>query len=205
MPAYQATEVACVKDYLHRRLRGVFDQVDDAFVQEMQAGCPNPQGIKQAVEWYYCTDGGRHDFLVFDEHYFGCTGKTCRQSHLEHLSSLGLPYICRLLESAGDECQNLLLRTEVSCYSHDHRGFITAALALDPLSWTDEIYGYCDRNVESCLDELTRLDLPPRLPWAHRNNRYRGVVDRHSKGLRDWGYVFWDLERLQWAGIPGLE
>lgn len=205
MPAYQATEVACVRDYLHRRLRGVFDQVEDDVVQELQAGCPNPRDIEKALDWYYCTNGGRHDFLVYDEHYFGYTGKDYQQSHLEHLSSLGLPYIRRLLESAGDERQDLLLRTEVSCYTLDDRGFITAALALDPLSRTDEIYGYYDRDKESCLDENTRLDLPPGWLWAHSNGHYHGVVDLHSKGLRDWGYVFWDLERLQRAGILDLE
>lgn len=205
MPAYQASEVACVRDYLHRRLRGVFDQVEDDVVQELQAGCPNPRDIKQAIEWYYCTNGGRHDFLVYDEHYFGYSGKNYQQSHLEHLSSLGLPYIRRLLESAGDERQNLLLRTEVSCYTHDDRGFITAALGLDSLYWSDEIYGWFDRDIESCLDEETRSDLPPGWLWAHSKNHNSGVVDIYSKGLRDWGYVFWDLERLQLAGIPDLE
>ena len=32
-PAYQAAEIACIRDYLHRRLRGVFDQVEDEIVK----------------------------------------------------------------------------------------------------------------------------------------------------------------------------
>lgn len=205
MPAYQATEVACIRDYLHRRLRGLFDQVEDYFVQELQAGCPNPRDIQQARDWYYDINGGRHDFLIYDEHYFGYNGKNCQQAHLEHLSSLGLPYIRRLLESAGDERQDLLLRNEVSDWNDDDRGFLTAALGLDSLYWNDEIYGWYDRDIESCLDKETRSDLPPGWLWAHSNNHYRGVVDTHSKGLRDWGYVFWDLERLQRVGILNLE
>ena len=53
MPAYQAAEIACVRDYLHRRLWGVFDQVEDEIVRELQAGCPTPPKKNEGLEWDY--------------------------------------------------------------------------------------------------------------------------------------------------------
>ena len=118
---------------------------------------------------------------------------------------LGLTYVRRLLESAGDERQSLLLRTVSRCYSQDDRDFITAALGLDSFTDHNGLYGCYDRGVDSYLDGESRLDLPPGWLWAHKDGYYHGVIDLRAKGLRDWGYVFWDLERLQKAGVLDLE
>ena len=56
-PAYQAAEIACIRDYLHRRLRGVFDQVEDEIVQEVQAGCPNPRDKHEGLDWDLINGG----------------------------------------------------------------------------------------------------------------------------------------------------
>ena len=205
MPAHQAAEVACVRDYLHRRLRGVFDQVEDEVVQELQEECPNPMDRRQALEWAYYDTGGRLQDVAEDMHYFGYLGKIDQRHHIEHLTSLGLPYVRRLLESSGDERRNLLLRTGAGCYKQEDRDFVSAALGVDSFSGQRKMYRWRGRNIKSCLDERTKLDLPPGWLWAHKDNDYHSVVDLYAKGLRDWGYVFWDLERLQTAGVLDLE
>lgn len=203
-PAYQASEVACVRDYLHRRLWGVLEHVEDEAVQSLKRGCPNPKDRKEALDWDW-ANGGRYQGLADDQHLFSNSGKYNRVDHIEYLLSLGLPYIRRILESVGHERQDLLLHTVSRCNAQCQTVFITEALGLDYHFSNDELYGWYDRDLFSCLDEKTKLDLPPGWLWAHRDGYYQGLVDMDSKGLRDWGYVFWDHERLQKAGILDLE
>lgn len=204
-PAYLAAEVACVRDYLHRRLRGVLDRVENEIVQEAQAGCPHPKDQNEAYDWLW-DNGKPYQFLGDDMHYLGYNGKDRQSLLIEHLLSLGLPYIRRILESAGGERQGLLFLRDFRCYAQDERDFITAALGLDPLgSIGQERYERLDMGIDCCLDESSKLDLPPGWLWAHARDYYHGLVDVDAKGLRDWGYVFWDRERLQKAGILDLE
>ncbi len=204
MPAYQATEIACIRDYLHRRLRGVFDEVEDEIVQRLQKGCPNPRDQHEALNWDW-YNGARHQYLADDEHYFGYSGKYKQSYHIEYLLSLGLPYIRKILESAGDERQELLLRDDdYRCNAYLEYDFITAALGLDIMESRADIYGR-DRNLHSCLDEVSREDVPPGWIWAHSEQFYSGIVDCYDKGLRDWGYVFWDLTRLRETGVIDLQ
>ena len=203
-PAYRAAEVACVRDYLHRRLRGVFDQVEDELVQEVQAGISHHKDMNHFLDWDW-DNGRRHQYLENDMHYFGYGGKYRQSFHIEYLLSLGLPCIRRILESGGHERQDLLLRPEFRCHAQDETDFITTALGLDHSVSNDGEYGWYDRNGDSYLDENSKLDLPPGWLWAHAGGYYHGLVDMEAKGLRDWGYVFWDQERLKKADIMHLE
>ena len=203
MPAYQVTEIACIRDYLHRRLRGVFDEVEDKIVQKLQEGCPNPGDQHQGLNWLW-DNGARHQYMADDEHYFGYSGKYKQIYHIEYLLSLGLPYIRKILESSGDERQDLLLRNDdYRCNAQFEDSFITAALGLDMESMVGEHYGD-GTDFDSCLDENSRMDVPPGWLWAHSANTYNGLVCYYEKGLRDWGYVFWDLTRLRETGVMDL-
>lgn len=203
-PAYQATEIACIRDYLYRRLRGVFDQVEDDIVQELQAGCPNPKDKYDGLDWDW-NNGGGHQYLADDMDYFGYYGKYRQEFHIEYLLMLGLPYIRRILESTGDKRRNLLLCNESDCLGSIRKDFITSALGLDPLAGCNERYGCFDRNVDSCLDEISKVHLSCGWLWGQTEYYYRGLVDVSAKGLRDWGYVFWDTDRLLKAGVLDLE
>ncbi len=202
-PAYQIIEIACIRDYLHRRLRGVFDEIEDEIVQKLQNGCPNPRDQYQGLDWLR-DNGARHQYLADDEHYFGYSGKYKQSYHIEYLLSLGLPYIRKIFESSGDERQDLLLRDDdYRCNAHFEDSFITAALGLDMSSMVGALYGD-GTDFDSCLDENSRMDVPPGWPWAHSGNAYNGPVNYYDKGLRDCGYVFWDLARLRETGVLDL-
>lgn len=204
-PAYQVAEVACIRDYLFRRLRGVFTQVEDEAVKTLQTEFPNPRDKEQAMEWDSRT-GGRYRYFHWDEgHYFTYNGKYDQNQHIEHLLSLGLPYIRRILESTGHERRDLLLRHKCGCSVQRESGFLTAALGLDFMASFDEQYGQLQRGLNWCLDEKTRVDQPPAWLWAHADGSYSGLVDTRWKALRDWGYVFWDSERLWDSGILDRE
>lgn len=203
-PAYQAAEIACIRDYLHRRLRGVFDQVEDEIIQEVQAGCPNPKDKYEGLDWDW-NNGGRFQYLEDDDDYFGYNGKYMQSFHIEYLLMLGLPYIRKILESTGDERRNLLVCNESGRFAYTRMDFITKALGLNPLHTTNKQYGWFDRDIDSCLDENSKMDLPRGWVWAHPKCYYHGLVDVDAKGFRDWGYVFWDAERLQDAGVLDLE
>ena len=202
-PAYQVAEIACVRDYLCRRLRGIFDQVEDETVQALQAECPNPRDKQQAMDWDVDT-GGRYEYFQEDEtHPLNYGGKYYQRHHIEHLLSLGLPYIQRVLQAAGDERKDLLLRDnlQLKCDAQHERHFLTAALGLDPMTSHSEQYGWLRMDLKSWPDQETHLEAPPGWLWAHSDGFYAGLVDSASKGLRDWGYVFWDLDRLQKTGV----
>lgn len=201
--AYQAAEIACIRDYLYRRLRGVFDQVEDEIVQVVQAGCPNPKDKYDDLDWDW-NNGGHHQYLENDQGYFGYSGKYLQSFHIEYLLMLGLPYIRSILDSTGEERQNLLLCSKSHCLTYIQKEFITEGLGLEPLDRTYEEYGSSDRNRDSLLDDNNRTDLPPGWLWAHTGDCYHGLVDVFSKGFRDWGYVFWDEERLRNAGVLNL-
>lgn len=204
-PAYQVAEVACIRDYLVRRLRGVFEQVEDEAVKALKAEFPNPKNKEQAMEWDDNT-GGRYGYFDLDEgHYFTYDGKYKQNYHIEHLLSLGLPYIRRILESTEHERRDLLLRHEVSCSVQRETDFLTAALGLDLMAPPSEYYGAIERGLNSCLDDKSESDLPTAWRWAHADGSYLGLVDRRWKGLRDWGYVFWSSERVQDSGILDRE
>ena len=79
------------------------------------------------------------------------------------------------------------------------------ALGLDSCSHHNDIYLRYDSGVDPSLDGESRWDVPPGWLWAHKDGYYHGVVDLRAKGLRGWGYVFWDLGRLQKADVTDLE
>ena len=201
-PLYQVAELACVRDYLYRRIRGIFNLAEDVAVDALQAECPNPKTLQEAEDWDSAT--GRGYGVFYDDAclLFSILGKPDQHYYIEHLLSLGLPHIRTVIQAIGHERESLLLRKGVDCYAQYETEFLTAALGLEYfLPPYAEIFGRSRRKRDWCLSELDRRQAPSGWLWAHTNGEYCGLVDRSWKGLRDWGYVFWDLERLQQAGI----
>ena len=205
-PAYHIAEIACVRDYLHRRLRGVFDQVEDETVRALQAECPNPVNTDSALDWDAETGWRYHDYFYEDDgHLFAYGGKMHQHLHIEHLLSLGLPYILKILEATGDERRDLLLRDKIDCHTHHEGHFLTAALGLDPHTPASERWGWRQTDRTPSSHQAIKANTPPGWLWAHGERGYSDLVEKAHKGLRDWGYVFWDLDRLQNAGILDRE
>ena len=195
-PDFQITEISCVRDYLMRRLQMVCMQVEDEAVETL----PNdtfifdPNCDIDTLEWncgYYA---------------FTKTSKSYANGHLEHLMSLGLPYIRRLLEADGIQKRDLYLRESLtgSC-SHDTTAytFLTEALfSMGPNpAYIDK--GHRPEGSPPFLygsDPDVQLGIPDAWQWAHPEGP-PVTLDNSPKAIRDWGYVFWDLDRLRDLGV----
>ena len=177
MSPVQITELACVRDFIFRRLKGIFLDLEDQAVRTLPLEVMNFGDFDEAAMW-------RSPFYVFTT---------------QHLMSLGLPYIRKVIESIGNDQRDLFLHyVRGSVVSHFESHFLSDALHnhTGSLYTKDSMTPACDGNGSS--------EHPPGWLWGHSptTSLYPAhACDRLFKGLRDWGYVFWDFDRLQNSGI----
>ena len=199
---YEADEIAevhCIRDYLHRRLIGIFRNVQDFAVQKPRAsyfelGDRCATGI-EGCPWPFSYSGYHEE-----------------GHHVEHLTSLGLGYVQRIIvaEGDGDKTTNLMLHGANTCCG----GLLTSSFLTEglgghtgmPQAGPNLIEKYTGRCGEwsQMVDHNNRLF--PSIGWSvlHGISPYLGPPDDIDRGLRKWGYVFWDHERLQEAGVLDL-
>ena len=194
-PDFQVAEINCIRDYLYRRLRGICSQLEDQAVGNLapETFSFDSEGDVESEEW------------ASGNWLFCKSGKYHQTEQIEHLMSLGLRYIRRIFESTGEERKDLFIRHRRGMIiSHMTREFITRALELlgripgrgdiPLLKETDPPFVY---EVNSDV----MLDIPDAWQWAYPLAPPLSFSDYFHKGLRDWGYVFWDLDRLRSSGI----
>ena len=192
-PDFQIAEINCVRDYLDQQLRWVcFYLEEDAFktltLEAFNFGKHDDLGtFKEAV--YQSSN-----FI------FTTTGKYRHDIHREHLMSLGLPYIRRILESTGEVKRDLFARASSKHHIHINilwdSQFITNA--FKQLYPDDQSLLPTPTNVVS-----DALGIPDAWKWAHPDPLELVMAgDLEFIGLRSWGYVFWDKDRLQKSGMP---
>ena len=193
-PDFQITEILCVRDYLHRRLRGICTKMESEAVDTMspETFVFDPEG-DDSNEW----ESGLH---VFTEN---C--KRSQITHFEHLMTLGLPYIRQLLEAAGERKRELFVNhCPGAVIRHFETRFLSEAiehLGGNPtLEHASSLPGTGPLNPYQ-IDLPFNPDIPDAWLWAHPRAPPRTLKDNANKGLRDWGYVFWDYDRLQASGI----
>ena len=194
-PDFQVAEINCIRDYLFRRLRGVCSQLEDKA----------------------CDTLPRETF-IFDQHddvegaewasgvwLFTNNGKAYQDDHLEHLMSLGLSYIRTIFDSTGEEQKNLLIRhTYPGLIRHLETRFITMALerlGRNPAARDTSLLAKTDPPFSYEVNEDVELDIPDAWQWVHPRAPPSMLNEGAYKGLRDWGFVFWDLDRLHSSGI----
>lgn len=185
LPAFQIVEITCIRDYLFRRLRGVFDELENEAVRTLPVEALTFIGFDEGAMW-------RSPFYMFTNHALHL-----QEDHIEHLMSMGLPFIRRILESTGDEQRDLFLHHERPfVVSHLERDFLSKGLQCLGVR-TDAIDDYNPRK----YDENAYSESPPTgWLWGHRLQPPK-IADHVYKGLRDWGYVFWDHNRLLASGV----
>ena len=192
-PDFQVTEINCIRDYLYRRLRGIFNQLEEKALATLSPEDFkfNQEGDVEYEEW---TSG------VW---FFTKSGKRYQNQHIEHLMSLGLGYIRQIFESVGDEQKALFLR-DGAVFSHAESDFITRALDLLGLNPAGEDVPLIEETDPPFVYEVNAdvaLDIPDAWQWAYPQGPPVKLSDIFTKGLRDWGFVFWDMGRLRESGI----
>lgn len=120
--------------------------------------------------------------------------------------SLGLPYIRQIFQSEGARRRELYVRyVKQSVIAHvGWWSFLTRALECLGKNPAQEAVITISDEDDSCVlaaRQEEELGVPPAWSWA---NTLGPPVDLHyfdEKGLRDWGYLFWDGEPLVKSGI----
>jgi len=197
LPDFQIVEINCIRDYLFRRLRGICSQLEAEAVETLspQTFMFDPTRDVECDEWYSGV------------HFFCDSFKPHQHAHFEHLISLGLPYIRRIFEATGDQRRILFLRDYPnSRIYHQEHSFITSAIeCLGKNPATTELLPKTDPPFVYKINKAAELDIPDAWQWAHPRAPPHMLKDSSTKGLRDWGYVFWDFARLQKSGILELD
>ena len=195
LPPFQITEIACIRDYLFRRLRGILDDLENEAVQTLPLKAMTFRRFDEAARWrsplYVFTTDAHHEL----------------ENHLEHLISLGLPYLRGILQSTGEEQREWFLHyvRGVEILSHFERHFLSKALQSlgpNPNAIVDyNAYSFIKKDFTPACDENGYSELPQGWLWGHYHLPPYGLLNTGHKGLRDWGYVFWDYDRLHESGI----
>ncbi|KAL9630279.1 MAG: hypothetical protein Q9204_004802 [Flavoplaca sp. TL-2023a] len=174
-------ELACVRDYLVRRLRGVFEAMEDRAVKDG----PNSTIMKL---------GKAHP-----DDWFSGKSKVWHAEYVENIMSHGLGLLREILESDG------LRRAElVIGHSAIRDFFITYAVSDESkkdshhinLDFDAGAYDGKGDYIGEGLDNLSQGGI-----WANDHNIPSDWGRWPLKGLRDWGYVFWSGRRLQASGV----
>lgn len=195
LPTFQISEIACIRDYLFRRLRGIYDDLENEAVRTLTVETMTFDEYDETAMW-------RSPFYIFTTH-----AQHLQERHLEHLMSLGLPYIRRILESTGDEQRDLFVHHVGLGFvlGHFENDFLSKALqSLGPNPYARDDYkrfSEAPRDFSPAFDEKGYSGLPQGWLWGHYHLQPSKLFDEAYKGLRDWGYVFWDYDRLRDSGI----
>ncbi|KAL8857969.1 MAG: hypothetical protein Q9178_005428 [Gyalolechia marmorata] len=174
-------ELACIRDYLVRHLWGIFEAIEE---QAMQAG-PEDAIHKLANECRPC--------------WFSNNAKTSHLSYIDHIMSLGLPFLREVLESDGLKRAELVMSN-----SYPRQYFISYAVSdMAEKSMYDIPLDYDAGNYEGEGDYIgDEVDtLSQGLLWANHGKIPSDFGRWPLKGLRDWGYIFWHKSRLQASGV----
>ena len=194
-PDYQITEIQCIRDYLYRRLRGICDQLEEDAVNTLP-----PELFLDLSDSEFRPGSGLGIHLFTDD------GKYNQDAHIEHLLSLGLPYIRRIFEASGNLRNDLFIRVcpgfhKTIVNHHDHH-FISAAfdyLGENP-AYKTMVKGPASISVweNSDYEDSSR---PHAWYWVYPIRPPIELNDTSIGGLKAWGFVFWDFERLDDIGI----
>ena len=196
LPPFQITEIACIRDYLFRRLRGICNNLEDEAVQSLPleavsfGNSAENETARLRSPFYIFTTEAQHE----------------QEEHLEHLISLGLSHIRSIIQSTGDKQRELFLHfVGVSIIFHLESEFLSKALrslGSNPNAISHyNAFQYVEKDFTPACDENGYSELPQGWLWGHLHLQPLRLWNELHKGLRDWGYVFWDLKRLQDSGI----
>lgn len=170
--------IACVRDYFIRRLWAIYDEVEDNYVQEKCDGFAQNlhRNRKDAVEWFGDVEKGLH------------------LSYMENMMHQGLPFLKDVLTAEGKPRTNLVLSIGSGA-----NGFLTDTLEFvtnnEPLDFSPNPVVHLS-SFEEASDEL-----PIGWHWVRYHNNRVDPASPNLKGLRDWGFVFWDKRRMEAAGV----
>ncbi|KAL8704696.1 MAG: hypothetical protein Q9201_002158 [Fulgogasparrea decipioides] len=181
----EVEEIACIRDYLIRRLWDTFESIEDDALQEDGPGGPIQELGQQRKPHDWFSPGAKVQHLLF----------------MEYLVSQGLPFLQKVFESDGVRRAELVIPN-----SWVREDYISDVLThpVPPSSVPQDFdAGSYDGEGEFVGDDLDALSQG--LLWANRDKVPSDYGRRSFQGLRQWGYLFWDKKRLQASGVLDKE
>ncbi|KAL8645166.1 MAG: hypothetical protein Q9226_007422 [Calogaya cf. arnoldii] len=179
-------EIACVRDYLIRRLWGVFDAVEADAMQGENSAAIRALGTSLQPNGWFSIRG------TLSQPYF-----------MEYMMTRGLVFLRNMFEADGLKRAELVISN-----SRERDYFISRALkhrSGPPFSYEAEKYDDGEFDDEEIFEGDDLWNLSQGLFWANKNKVPEGYFRRPLKGLRDWGYMFWDSRRLGASGVLDVE
>lgn len=178
---HEVEEIACVKDYLVRRLWLIFDQIEDDLVEG---------GLSASVRM--AAQAAQED--PSSENWFGPTGKASHTAYMENIIYRGLPFLKEIFTANRSRQAELVLSidTPVDGYISD---VLQAFRKHEPVGF----HPYNALRFSSFHDDASKASIG----WLWIVDRSPGYTPGRvpGKGLRGWGYVFWDKERIEASGV----
>ena len=185
-------ELACVRNFLKDHLCDTFGRVEDRFVETASRDGSDLDAEEEPT--------GRWEN---DDSWFSRLGKKCHSGDMEHLMSLGLPFLHQMFEADDAKCLDLI-SSNIKTY-YDKQTFLGKSLAEpeESVANSQEIqddYDGWEYEFDDDTSKVTEGWL-----WATSYKTVAIRADRERKGLRYLGYVFWDSSRLRASGILKAE
>ncbi|KAI4196084.1 MAG: hypothetical protein LQ350_006781 [Teloschistes chrysophthalmus] len=182
----EVEEIGCIRDYMIRRLCGVFEQIEADALKEHEE---QPDGPFRKLG----RDCARSD-------WFSGGAKSMHIKYMEYIMSLGLPFLQEIFQSDG-----LKRASHVISNTSWRKRYLTSAIC-DWTTYESELDDF-DDECEYSFDGTARylgeyFDAYPKgYLWANRGRVPTQYKRSCMSGFRTWGYVFWSDDRLQASGV----
>jgi hypothetical protein len=199
---WEIEEVACFHQYVCGRLSDLFKEIEDHFVKSIRSTEKDTtsQYLPCSNEGHLGLDSQDAEEPVVDSKesvdwmFVGCE-KQYQWQVVHHLASLGLPFLQSLFEANLERQKQMVVEN----YEYQPKSFVRALRF-----WTPPLIGIFETEWEGWSSgEILSFegdDLQKRNHawlWAHQNRPERLSYCVRDFDLREWGYVFWDSDRLQ--------
>jgi hypothetical protein len=187
---WEVDEVACIWQYMRKRLEIIFDRLGQELFESVVAQSDSAQSggaaelsIKTTAKQKLIAGISRFS-EEFDDFIFSEQGSVSQTQLITSLASRQLPFLQKLLEADPDKQQQLIF---------SHKGFeidrLEAFLSQSFMLWTIVFQG----------DKLSACNLG--WSWAFEMRSKAFFTPSSSSEIREWGYVFWDEDRLRRSGL----
>ena len=114
----------------------------------------------------------------------------------EHYLSLGLSFFHTFIRASHEDRLTLLRENMGISYSS-----LSRALEEDGPDWDNPMYDAWLNEAPLGFDRDNDKNSPNAAwPWSTRNKVELRYYQSHTESLRKWGYVMWDIDRLdRWS------
>ena len=196
---WEVEEIACVRDYITHRYdvpyRVCKSEVQAIMEEKSGSGVPpweNEPGLpldgQSIVELEFGIGRTANVLLDYDD-------EPC----IEHYLSLGLDFFHTFISASHEDQMNMLRKN--SCFSYRS---LSRTLEQDGPDWDNPMYDAWANGAPLGFDGDGDKNGPNAAwPWSTGNSVEIRYYESHKAGLRKWGYVMWDKERLDRWGILG--